>query len=64
MRKPSPLKEWREALNPLAEVDFDIHESTRDIKVIWIDAGNGIMLPEAKRLRAWLDKAIAWMEAK
>lgn len=33
-------------------------------RFIWIDMCGTMKPDEVKRLRAWLDKAIAWMEAK
>lgn len=63
MRKPRPMKEWSGAINPLAEAGFEEVAEDDPLRVVWINGGHGILLPELKRLRAWLDRAIAWMEA-
>lgn len=65
MRKPNGLRHSKWSIWPFAYVlDCDEDDEPDSPRKVVIDAGDGLTLREVKRLRAWLDKAIAWMEEK
>lgn len=66
MRKPNDLRHSKWSIWPFAYVlDHDEDEEPDSPRrKVCVDAGDGLNIKEVKRLRAWLDKAIAWMEEK